>query len=164
MRALGIDQGPDPNGSRGGRGDDGAATRLSVGSRKTRRCVTAQHTSRCPDDAALDDVLQLPDIARPVIPPQSHYDVLGNKVDGLALLPGKRFDEVFRKKGNIVEPFAQRRQRDGKDVQPVKEIGPELPFLDQTSQVLVSRGDDPHINLDRTRTAQPLELPLLKNA
>ena len=73
-------------------------------------------------------------------------------------------DEAFHEKRNIVEPFAQRRQRDGKDVQPVKEIGPELPFLDQTSQVLVSRGDDPDINLDRSTTAQPLELPPLKNA
>src|SRR5580692_6505295 len=164
MGALGIDQRLDTNGSRGGKGDDGAATRLSVGSRKTRRCVTAQYTSRCPDDAALDDVLQLPDIARPAIPPQSHHDVLRNKVDGFALLPGKRFDEVFRKKGNVVEPFAQWRQRDGKDVQPVKEIGPELPLLDQTSQLLVSRGDDPDINLDRTATSQPLELPLLKSA
>ena len=164
MRALGIDQRLDTNGSRGGRGDDRTATRLSVGSRKTRRCVSAQYASRGPDDAALDDVLQLSDIARPVIPPQIYHDVLGNRVDGFALLPGKRFDEVFRKKGNIVEPFAQRRQRDGKDVQPVKEIGPELPFLDQTSQVLVSRGDDPHINLDRTTAAQPLDLPLLEGA
>src|SRR5579863_5405101 len=164
MRALGIDQRLDTNGSRGGRGDDRTATRLSIGSRKTRRCVTAQYASGCSDDAALDDVLQLPDIARPVIPRQSHHDVLGNRLDGFALLPGKRFDEVFHEKGNIVEPFAQRRQRDGKDVQPVKEIGPELPFLDQTSQVLVSRGDDTHINLDRMTTARPLELPLLKSA
>src|SRR5580704_18700810 len=110
MRTLGIDQRLDANGSRGGRGDDRTATRLSVGSRKTRRCVTAQYASRCPDDAALDDVLQLPDVARPVVPPQSHHDVLRNRVDGLALLPGKYFDEVFRKKGNVVEPFAQWRQ------------------------------------------------------
>jgi hypothetical protein len=122
--ALGIDQRPDTNGSRGGKGDDGAATRLSVGSSKTRRCVTAQYTSRCPDDTAFDDVLQLPDVARPAITPQSHQDFLGNRVDGLALLPGKRLDEVFCKKGNVVEPFAQWRQRDGKNVQPVKEIGP----------------------------------------
>ena len=107
--------------------------------------------------AALAIAVDLAVFARPVIPPQSQHDVLGNRVDGFALLPGKRFDEVFRKKGNIVEPFAQRRQRDGKDVQSVKEIGPELPFLDQTSQVLVSRGDDPHINLDRATTAQPLD-------
>src|SRR5579863_3159889 len=132
MRALGIDQRLDTNGSRGGRGDDSTATRLSIGSRKTRRCVTAQYASRCPDDTALDDVLQLPDIARPVITPQSQHDVLGNRVDAFALLPGKRFEEVFRKKGNIVELFAQRRQRDGKDVRPVKEVGPELPFLNQT--------------------------------
>src|ERR1700761_3007104 len=90
--------------------------------------------------------------------------LIGEVVDGLALLPRELLNEVIRQWQNIVLAFAQRRQQDGKDIQSKVEIGAKFPLLHHAPQVLVSRRDDPHINLNRAAAAQALALLLLQSA
>ena len=51
----------------------------------------------------------------------------------------------------------------GKDVEPIIEIGSEETFADQLLEVLVCRGDDPDVGLDHFIRAERLVLLLLEN-
>ena len=57
--------------------------------------------------------------------------------------------------------FAQRRRGDRNHVQPVEQVAPETASLYRLRQVAVGGCNHPHVHLDRTNAAQPLELPLL---
>jgi hypothetical protein len=126
--------------------------------------VPAQDATGSHDNSAFNDILQFPDVPRPVMTRQGRHYFFGNPIDGLALLPCKHFDEVFHKQRNVVRSLSQRRKGDGKNVESVIEISPEPLFVDHTSQILISRGNDAHIDLNRTTTPQPFELLLLKRA
>ena len=65
---------------------------------------------------------------------------------------------------DVVLALAQRRHLDRHDVQPVVEVLAELAGLDHRRQVAVGGGDQPHVDLDRPRAAEPLELVLLQDA
>ncbi len=60
--------------------------------------------------------------------------------------------------------LAQRRRKDGKNLEPVKKIVAELFLSDHFSQVAIRRGDQPHVHVDGPRAAQPLDLALLQGA
>src|SRR4051812_19919309 len=59
---------------------------------------------------------------------------------------------------------AERGERDGEDVQAVIQVLPELALADRHSGIAVRRRDDADIHLDRIRSADALELVLLKHA
>jgi len=60
--------------------------------------------------------------------------------------------------------FAQRRHLDRDDVEPVVEVLAEMPGLDHRRQVAIGRRDQPHVDPQRSRAAQALELVLLQDA
>src|SRR6185369_6297069 len=55
----------------------------------------------------------------------------------------------------------ERRHRDGENIDPVKQVFPELAVLDLFSQITVGGRDDPDIGLDGAGTPQPLEFTIL---
>ncbi len=59
--------------------------------------------------------------------------------------------------------FPQGRQVDREHVKPVIEVLAELALRDHLRQVAVRRRDQPHVHLDRLRTAEPFELLFLKH-
>ena len=61
-------------------------------------------------------------------------------------------------------PLAQRRQPQRHHVEPEEQILAEQALLDQDAQVLVGRGDDAHIGLDRRAAADGRVLALLQHA
>src|SRR5580693_9771643 len=124
----------------------------------------AQDVPRCHDDSAFNDILQFPHVPRPVMTRQSRHDLLRDRVDGLALLSSKRFDKVFHKQWYIVTPLPQRGESNGKYVQSVVKIGPELPFLNHMSQIQIRGRYHSHVDPDRVAIPQPLELLLLKRS
>ena len=65
---------------------------------------------------------------------------------------------------DVLPPLAQRRADDRKDVQTVEEIAPELPRFDHRRQITIGRRDQPYIDADRARAAEPLEFLLLQHA
>src|SRR5262249_39426043 len=73
-------------------------------------------------------------------------------------------DEMLREQWEIAQPIAQRRQRDGEDVEAVKKVGAEFAFVDQSLERLIGRGYDADFDADALRAAQPLEDAGLQHA
>ena len=66
--------------------------------------------------------------------------------------------------GDVLLPLPQGRHPDRQDLQAVVEVLAELPALDQAAQVLVARGDDPHVHLAHGLAADRADLALLQRA
>src|ERR1700733_6447714 len=93
------------------------------------------------DDGSFDYVLQLPDVSRPRVSNERVHGFRRNRVD----LPGhskrKMLREVPHQERDIFRTLAQRGNMDGKDVQPIKEIGTELLLVDHRLKIAIGRGD-----------------------
>src|SRR5206468_8941813 len=94
------------------------------------------------DDRALDAVLQLPHVPRPLILPQFLHGARRENERLLVEVPGEAFDEVLREHRNVVGTVAQRWNRDRKDRQPEIQIFAVLPRRHRGLQIPVRRGDD----------------------
>ena len=71
--------------------------------------------------------------------------------------------EVLHQQRDVVAPLAQRRQLHRNHVEPVEQILAERAVRDHPVEIGVGRGDDPHVDLDGVRVADPLELALLQH-
>src|SRR2546423_894360 len=65
-------------------------------------------------------------------------------------------------RGDVLAPFAQRRQIDIDDVEPVIQVASESTRRDVIWQPPVGRGDQPDVDAHRTSAADPLELAELE--
>src|SRR6185437_12171351 len=116
------------------------------------------------DDRSLDRVLQLADITRPIVSLQ--------QVDGFRREAGNFFADLLRRmcseaKGeqrNVVAALAQRRKANRDDAQPIVEILAEVAGRGVRREVAIRRRNDAHVDLDRRRAADTLELLLLEHA
>src|SRR4029079_6538126 len=63
---------------------------------------------------------------------------------------------------NVFATFAQRRDPDGKHVQPVVQVRTEFALRDHPFEITVGGGDQPKVDTDRARTSQSLDFALLK--
>src|ERR1700760_3595948 len=68
------------------------------------------------------------------------------------------------KRRDVFASFAQRRKTNGKDAQPIVEIGAERFLLHHAAKVLVGSRDDSHISVQRAGAAQPLILLILEHS
>ncbi len=77
---------------------------------------------------------------------------------------GGPFGKMLSQLRDILRPLAQTWQVDREDVDPVPEVGAELPVADHRSEVAMGGGDDPHVDMQLVLPADPLEAPILQNA
>src|SRR5439155_22628172 len=110
---------------------------------------------------ALDDVLELPDVARPWLALQRLHHFVWNARDRSMHRTLTAVNRRPHEHGDVFAPLAQRRQPDRKDVQPVAQVLAEFAGGDRAPEIAMRRGDDPHVDLARPRRAEPLELPFL---
>jgi len=89
---------------------------------------------------------------------------LVDTADRLARFACVAIDEVFDEERDVVGTLAQGRHRNRKHVQPIKEIASERAGFDRRQQVAVGRGNDAHVDVNRSGPADALELAFLKNA
>ena len=80
------------------------------------------------------------------------------------VLAAEKIREVPDERGNVVAAVPQGRHPDRDDAQPEVEVLAEGALLDLLLEILVGRGDDPDVHLDRPRRSEPLDLPLLEHA
>ena len=73
-------------------------------------------------------------------------------------------EEVPDEIGNVLGALAQRRQPQRHDVEAEKQVLAEQALLDELAQVLVGRGDDAHVGLDRCAAADRGVFALLQHA
>ena len=137
---------------------------LVVDGEVEREIVEADHRADGQSHAALDHVLELTDIARPVVGGQRRQRAAGDAAHVLLELPRVLANEVLHQGGNILFPIAQRRDGESGHVEPVVEILAERPRAHQLAQVHVGGGDHPHVQGNGPRAPQPLHLALLERA
>ena len=117
------------------------------------------------DHQPLDQILELADVARPVVVADPVQSPLGD-ADGasLALLPVHRFEEMLGEQRNVLPAVSERRNFDREDADPIVEIGAENPIGHFLAQVPVRRRDDSHVDLLGPARAETLELSVLQHA
>ena len=89
---------------------------------------------------------------------------VGNRLDGFGHGAGEPVRQVLREQRDVLAPLAQRRERDGKDIQPVVEIVAESTLPDFFRQIAIGGRDHAHVDVDGARAPQALELPFLQHA
>src|SRR6266404_6753106 len=91
------------------------------------------------------------------------HGFVGDRVDQFVHGSGELCDEVPYKFRNIRFSFAERGQRNRKNIQAIIQILPEFTVTDHLPQVLIGRRDDTNIDARGTGAAYSLELALLEN-
>src|SRR2546426_5327804 len=123
-----------------------------------RECLAfAQH------DGTLDHVLQLTDIARPVVRLQECHRALLDARDLLAGALREPFHEVLNEDWYVVHALPQGRDRDRKHIQSIEQIGAGCAARDRGLEILIRGDDHAHVHRDRMTAADPLDLALLQH-
>ncbi len=91
----------------------------------------------------LHRILQFPYISRPFMSVQRIQNL--SRQPGAVSAGGEPGQKSIQQQGDIFLPLPQRREGDFDDVNPIKQILPELALADQPGKVLVGRADNPHI-------------------
>ncbi len=107
---------------------------------------------------------QLAHVARPVMGEQLRQ-FAGADRQWLAAMALRRLaGEVFEQQRNVLAPFAQRRDVQLGDVQPVQQVFAEPPAAYLFEQIRFGRADHPQVDLDAAVGAQPFQGPFLQHA
>ena len=114
--------------------------------------------------AALDNVLELTDVAGPGMAEHLAHGPIREPAQGLAVELAVLLDETLDQRRNVGSPFAQRRDRDREGVEPVVEVAAELAALHRLRQIDIGGGDDAHVDLRRLLGSQALDLARLQRA
>ena len=91
---------------------------------------------------ALDDVLELADIARPAVSLERGHGVRTETQILATFARGVTLDEKVGEKGDVAFALAQSRQLQARNVQSVKEVGAEAIVGDRALEGRVCAGDD----------------------
>ena len=117
------------------------------------------------DHRALDQVLQLADVARPVVPRQRIHRLGRDRLDRSSSSGARTAARSAAPASGCPRAARAAAARViGNDVQPVEEVLAELLLVGERRQVAVGRRDQARIGAQRARAAQPLELALLQHA
>src|SRR5262245_46602709 len=116
------------------------------------------------DQGSLNDVLKLANVSRPMVGGEPAHGFRLDAVD-LSIDPHREFlCEELHQQRNVVLAVAERRQLDGEDVEPIKQVFAEFAFADGFAQIAVGGGNDANIALDRLVAADAVELVFLEHA
>ena len=121
--------------------------------------VDMEHRRATEDQGALNDILQLPDVARPGVPGQAQGRIRIHGVDAPAEARGVLLHEEMDQQRYVFAALAQRRQPYRKHIEPVEQISAKFPLVDALVQVAVGCGDYPHIGSDDLVAPHPFESP-----
>ena len=127
------------------------------------RSCSVSVSPRREHDGALDHVLELAHVARPRVVEHALERGARDGEARLAVLLRVEPDEVIDEQRDVLAARAQRRRRDGDDVEPIVEVLAEAPRLHLGEQIAVGRGDDADVGLDGV-AAERLVLALLQDA
>ncbi len=123
-----------------------------------------EHRPARKNHGALQKILQLADVARPLPCHQRIHGLRRNGFDGLAHAAGVARNKMTHQDGNVGDAVAQRRRKNRKHLEAVKEVAAELFFRDHFGQIAIGGGDQAHIDGDGPRAAEALDLALLQGA
>jgi len=73
-------------------------------------------------------------------------------------------NKMTHQDGNVGNAVTQRRRKNRKDLEAIKEVAAEFLFRDHFGQIAIGGGDETHVDEDGARAAQALNLALLQGA
>src|SRR4051812_5217582 len=114
-------------------------------------------------DCLLEDVLQLANVARPVVRLQRLDRCAGKLQHRAAHLLAEVDDERMRERRDVLAALPQRRHGDGEDVEAIPEVFSEAARGHLPGQVAVGRRDDADVDVERPVAAHPLEVAVLQH-
>src|SRR5258705_8581436 len=126
--------------------------------------VDSKHLARTQNHRPLDDVLQLPNVARPVVADQQVERFPADGVEMSAEPARVALHEILHQHRDIVFPRAEGWHFDQKYIQPVKQVLTETASRDRRGQVTICGCDEAYLHKDRLGAADALEFPLLQDA
>ena len=112
----------------------------------------------------LDGIFQLAYIAGPIIVHDNTHGILGDVLDCRSCLLIEMSDKVIDQQWNIFFSSSQRRKMDGKNLETVIEVIPEMSPTDEIVKILLACGDNPYIDSASFGFSNPLYLPFLQHA
>ncbi len=115
------------------------------------------------DQGVLQDVLQLPDVARIIVVEEHLHGLFRDPVEPDVAFGAELFQDVGDEQGQVLPPFLEARQFQPHDVEPVEKILTEFPLPDLPLQPQVGGRDDPDIHLGGFAAAQGVELFILQH-
>src|SRR5450830_308387 len=115
---------------------------MQNGLRAKVHCFGKEHVCLRDDDCPGDDVFQFSDISWPLVCIEALQGLVCNLGDIAPVLGGVFSEEVASQQHGITAPVAQRGKPQRNDIETVEQILAELPFRDQSGQVLVRGRDD----------------------
>ena len=95
---------------------------------------------------ALDDVLELADVAGPVVLGQQAHRLRRNLARRVAGTTCEMRQKMRRQRGNVLAPLAQRRHRQVNDVEAIEQVLAKRALGDHVAQVAVGRRDDADVD------------------
>src|SRR5688500_6040684 len=115
------------------------------------------------DHRALDGVLQLTNVPRPRVGREERECLRGDACDLLSDLRRRSRREAVCQHRNVLRAIPERRDHDRHDAQPIVEVLPERSGRRIRREVAVRGRDHAHVDADRRRSTDALELLLLEN-
>ncbi|EWS52847.1 hypothetical protein X551_04363 [Methylibium sp. T29] len=114
--------------------------------------------------AALHQVLELADVARPVVGQHRVDRAAGEAAHAPAVALVELVQEVVHEHRDVLAPLAQRRHPHRQHVEAEEQVLAEAAGLDLLAQVQVAGRHHAHVDLARLRAAHALDLALLQRA
>ena len=113
---------------------------------------------------SLDEILQLPHIAGPVIGLERFHGLRRDRLDAFLHPLGEFLSKVSDQQGNIFRALTQGRHRDRKDLEPVIEVAAKPLLLHHLTKIAIGCGEYADIDAYRPGASQSFELLLLEHA
>ena len=115
------------------------------------------------DVGARQHIFQLANIARPLVVGKLPYGILA---EGTAFVEAefpRAADEVVGERGDVAGPITQWRQGQGDDRKTIVEVFTERALTNGLIEILVGRGDESDVGLDRLCTAHAIKSLILQD-
>src|ERR1700686_5499270 len=112
-----------------------------------------EHAVPRKDNGALQQVLQLANVARPRIPLEGSHGFRRNAVDLLPHAAAKHLHEMRDKSRNVFPALSERRQQDWEDIQTIVQVTAKLPASDHLDETPIACRDQPDIHFVRATAA-----------
>ena len=91
-------------------------------------------------------IFQFADVAGPGVIHENSHGGLCHPCNAFSCFLILIMDEVADEKGYVLFSFSERRNVNGINLEPVKEVIPEISAFNEVKKILVRRRDDPEIN------------------
>src|SRR5581483_10993108 len=116
------------------------------------------------DHGALDRVLQLADVARPIVREQHAPRVVADAAHRLLELAVVAFDEEVDQRQDVFLALPQRRNKDGDDGETVIKVLAEVAFAHCLLEIAIRSGNDAHVYLHVAHAADTTDDLVFKHA